>query len=185
MEGNSGIGEIIGRIENEARAKAGEIENSSAKKVNLIMQHFERLADDNAEKIRKQGEDEISLIKRQIISNAEIGAKDKIDKEKFIWVENAFEEARQTILNLNAQEKKDILERMCDIPDKENFVFCVDKKYINLLGNVDNVKEDNINDFGVIIKSKDGRVTIDNTITNRLNILKQNRRYDVAKILFG
>ncbi len=186
MKDNSGIEEIIRRIDNEAKAKVGEIEKSSEQKANLIMQHFERLAEENAEKIRKRGNDEISLIKRQIISNAEIDAKDKTDKEKFVWVENVFEEARQTILNLNDNDKKNILKRMCDIPNKENFVFYVDKKYINLLDkNNADVKELDINDFGVIIKSKDDRVTIDNTLTNRLNILKMNRRYDVAKILFG
>ncbi|PKP55973.1 MAG: hypothetical protein CVT89_07105 [Candidatus Altiarchaeales archaeon HGW-Altiarchaeales-2] len=184
MEG-SGVGKIIEEINKGTALKVSEIEAGSANKVNFIMKHFEQLAEENAEKIRKQGDDEISVIKRQIISNAEIEAKDKIDKEKFNWVENVFEETRQVILNLSAQEKKEILEKMCDISDKENFVFYVDKKYANLLGNAGNVKEADINDFGVIIKSKDERVTIDNTLTNRLAILKQHKRYDIAKILFG
>ncbi len=181
---NSGVGKIMEEINKETAQKVSEIEATSSNKVNFIMKHFEQLAEENAEKIRKERDDEILVLKRQMISNAEIEAKGKIDKEKFNWIENVFEETRQVILNLSAQEKKEILEKMCDVPDKENFVFYVDKKYATLVGNVENVKEADINDFGVIIKSKDGKITIDNTLTNCLNILKQHKRYEVAKILF-
>jgi len=185
---NSSVGsveKIIEEINKETAQKVSEIEATYSKKVNSIMKYFEQLAEENAEKIRKKGDDEILVIKRQMISNAEIEAKEKIDKEKFNWIEKVFEETRQVILNLSDQEKKEIIEKMCDVPDKENFVFYVDKKYANLAGNVNNVKEADINDFGVIIKSRDGKITMDNTLTNRLNILKQHKRYDVAKILFG
>ncbi|CEG13725.1 putative archaeal A1AO-type ATP synthase, subunit E [groundwater metagenome] len=182
---NGGVGKIIEEINKETAQKVSGIEATSSNKVNFILKHFEQLAEENAEKIRKQGDDEILVIKRQVISNAEIEAKGKIDKEKFNRIENVFEETRQVILNLSAQEKKEIIEKMCDVSDKENFVFYVDKKYANLVGNVNNVKEADINDFGVIIKSRDGKITTDNTLTNRLNILKQHKRYDVAKILFG
>lgn len=185
MKGKDGVEGIIEKINKEATAKVEEIRKNSAEKVDSIMKHNELVANENADKIRRQGDDEISLIKRQIISNAEIEAKDKIDKVKFNWIENVFEEARQTVLNLEDKEKKKILNRMCDIPDKEKFVFCVDKKYANLLRDMDNIKECEIKDFGVVIKSKDEKIKIDNTLTNHLNMLKQQKRYDIAKILFG
>ncbi|MDI6730126.1 MAG: V-type ATP synthase subunit E [Candidatus Altarchaeum sp.] len=181
---NSGVGKIIEEINKETAQKVNGIDATYSNKANFITKHFEQLAEENAKNIRKQGDDEILVIKRQMISNAEIEAKGKIDKEKFNWIENVFEETRQVILNLSAQEKKKILEKMCDVSDKENFMFYVDKKYANLVKNIKNVKEADINDFGVIIKSRDGKITMDNTLTNRLNILKQHKRYDVAKILF-
>jgi len=184
MEG-SGVGKIIEEINKRAAQNISEIEKESAKKTDLIMKHFEQLAAQDAEKIRQQEEAQILLAKKQIISNAEIEAKDKIDKEKFNWIENVFEETRQVILNLSDKEKKEILEKMCDIPDKKNFVFYVSQKYASLLSDVENVKVADINDFGVIIKSNDGKITMDNTLTNRLNLLKQHKRSEVAKILFG
>lgn len=179
------VEKIIEEINKETSQKVKDIEEAYTKKANSIMKQLVQIAEENAEEIRKKKEEEISAIKKQIISNAKIEAKSKIDEEKFNWIEKVFEETKKRILNLSDKEKKEIIEKMCDIPDKENFVFYIDKRYANLAENINNVKEADINDFGVIIKSRDGKTTIDNTLTNRLNILKQHKRYDVAKILFG
>ncbi len=179
------IEEIIKKINDEGNKEVERIKLENEKEIERLNEIFEKMADEEAEKIKKNAYEEISLIKKQIISNAQLEAKDRIDREKFTWVENVFKEARQTILNFDDKEKKKILERMCDIPEKENFVFYVDKKYAHMINNKDiDVKISDINDFGVIIKSKDGKITIDNTLTNWLNILKASKRSEVAKILF-
>ena len=141
---------------------------------------IERIANDRANKILSEGRDEISLIKKQIIANAKINAKDEIEKEKSFWIENVFEMARKKILTLSDTEKTALLASLSK--GGEGFNIYVDKKYSPLMKNIAHKTTDM--DFGIIMESKDGKIRIDNTLDNRMKMIRQQIIPEIAKILF-
>lgn len=176
-----GLEQILKKIKSESEAEKEKIRNEIESERKKILNDASEKAKIIASRILEKGRAEINLEKSKIIANAKISAKDKIDKVKAMWVENAFEEAKREILSLPDNKKSEILKKLCDIEDKENFDVYVDEKYKNL---INNAKVENIGDFGVILRSKDGIIKINNSLNEKIRSLKQNMSSKVAEILF-
>lgn len=175
------IQKIIEKIEEDTRLEKEKIEKEAREQINKIIEDANKRAESIVRRILEEGRSRIEIETRQIVANARISAKAKIDKEIAMWVENVFEEAKRKILSFSDEEKKKILESLCNIEDKENFDIFVDKKYKHLLKNA---YEEEIGDFGVILKSKDGKIKIDNTLSEIFKNLRQTISPEVYEILF-
>lgn len=174
------VSEIEKRISEDANIEIAGIYALAERKTKELNSTIERIANDRANKILSEGKDEISLMKKQIIANAKIKAKDEIEKEKSFWIENAFEMARTKITNLSDNEKAEILKSLSK--GSENFTVYVDKKYSPLMKGIQHKTAEM--EFGVVMESKDGTMRIDNTLSNRIKILKHQMVPEIAKILF-
>jgi len=178
-----GIEEIKKRINEDADKEIAAINLSAKEKIENLTSSIERIADERASKILNAGKDEISLMKKQIIADAKIKAKDEIEKEKSFWIENVFEVAKTKILNLPDDEKAKMLKSLSNADETdENFNIYVDKKYSHLIKDKPHKTTDM--DFGIIMESKDGRIRIDNTLTNKIKTVRQQIVPEIAKILF-
>lgn len=175
------ISEIEKRINEDANIEIARINALAERKIKELNDTIEKTANDRANKILSKGKDEISLMKKQIIADAKIKAKDEIEKEKNFWIENAFEMAKTKIINLSDNEKAEILKSLSK--GSENFTVYVDKKYSHLMKGIPHKTTEM--EFGVVMESKDGTMRIDNTLTNRMKILKRQILPEIAKILFG
>jgi len=181
-----GLKEIEEKIMAEAELEKKKIYEEAELEKKKIYEEAEKNANIMAARILEEGRNKILLEEKQIIAKAKISTKAKIDKEKAMWLEKVFEEAKREILNLPDKEKKKILENLCDVEGKENFDVFVDKKYKNLLKDA---QVEDINDFGVILRSKEDKnkerkIKIDNTLSARIKNLKQNMSSKIAEILF-
>ncbi len=124
------------------------------------------------------------LIKERIMSHAKMEARSLIDERKHEIIENVFSEAGKRILSSSDAEKKKILEKLVSDAKKgmENAKVLVDRKYSKLLQGAEVA---DINDFGVVLKSKDGKEMTVSTLSERIEQIKATKRHEVARVLFA
>ncbi|OYT54105.1 MAG: hypothetical protein B6U72_03735 [Candidatus Altiarchaeales archaeon ex4484_2] len=179
-----GLEELESRIMEDAEKQIQEITREAEGKIRNIRKEIERDADREAEKILKNGEQEANLTYRRIIADTVIKGKDRIEKRKNSIIDDAFERARKDILESSDREKRKFLESLIErdgdkVPEPQIWV---DRKYASL---IKEAKAGDIGDFGVVIQSRDGKIRIDNTLTNRINRLKTTLRPEMSSMLFG
>ncbi|RLI94233.1 MAG: hypothetical protein DRO90_02375 [Candidatus Altiarchaeales archaeon] len=177
------IEDIEKAIKEDTRKKIDEINREMNETIKIIHEEIENEIKKNVEKIKRDGEREAELTYKRIVADANIKSREMIEKEKNELVEKVFEEARNRILNASDREKTRILKILIEKGKEaiEDPVILVDKKYSSL---VKGCKKVNINDFGVILKSRDGFVTVDNTLNSIIERSKIKLKYKVASILF-
>lgn len=178
-----GLQELEAKIREDGEREIKGIKAETEKRVYTIKRDIQRTVDERVDKIRKAGEMEMEMVRRRIIADANIKARELIIVEKNGLVDRVFEKAGESILNLNDNEKKGILKNLTE-EGKKNIkdpLILVDGKYKNLL---EGAEASNLNDFGVIVMSKDKKLRIDNTLGSRLKQLKTTLKPRVASILF-
>lgn len=163
----------IKRINDEAKKEIDEIHEDIRKKVEAYVNE-----------IKKEKKREIELVQKRIITDANTNVKEMIELEKNKLLDKVFEETRNRILGLDDDQKRRILKNLIGEGKKgvKDPVILVDKKYKELLKDAES---SNLNDFGVIVMSKDKKLKIDNTLRNRLNRLKITLKPRVASVLFS
>jgi len=197
MSQDAEIKKIISKIKEDAEREAEKIREEARKKEEEILQKAEAEAKSKSDEILNQGKKEAELEKQRILANAKLQAKKiKLDvKEKII--EKSFslaEEKLKEVVSSEEYEKilKDLIREAISTIGREDLeVLCrkedekVVKKIIKDLSGVELAK-DNISTIGgVIVRSKDRQVQVDNTFEARLTRMRDNLRIEVAKILFG
>lgn len=197
MSQNAEIKKIISKIKEDAEREAEKIKKEARKKEEEILKKAEAEAKSKSDEILNQGKKEAELEKQRILANAKLQArKIKLDvKEKII--EKSFslaEEKLKEVISSEEYEKilKDLIREAISTIGREDIeVLCrkedekVVKKIIKDLSGVELAK-DNISTIGgVIVRSKDRQVQVDNTFEARLTRMRDDLRIEVAKILFG
>ncbi len=197
MSQDAEIKKIISKIKEDAEREAEKIKEEARKKGEEILKKAEAEAKSKSDEILNQGKKEAELEKQRILANAKLQAKKiKLDvKEKII--EKSFslaEEKLKEVVSSEEYEKilKDLIREAISTIGREDLeVLCrkedekVVKKIIKDLSGVELAK-DNISTIGgVIVRSKDRQVQVDNTFEARLTRMRDNLRIEVAKILFG
>jgi len=197
MSQDTEIKKIISKIKEDAEREAEKIKEKARKKEEEILKKAEAEAKSKSDEILNQGKKEAELEKQRILANAKLQAKKiKLDvKEKII--EKSFSLAEEKLKELVSSEEyekilKDLIREAISILGREDLeVLCrkedekIVKKIIKDLSGVELAK-DNISTIGgVIVRSKDRQVQVDNTFEARLTRMRDDLRIKVAKILFG
>jgi len=178
-----GVEEIEQRIADDAQREIEGIRAQSEKEVEDARRENEQAADVEHDKVLKSGRSEIELIKRRIIADASIKARQMVEQEKSDLVDSVFSYTRERIMEMDDSKKAQILKRLSTVSaDAKDMDIMVDKSCAKLIKGA--VTSD-IGDFGVVLVSKDGKTRIDNTLSNRLGHLEIVMRPDVVKALFG
>ena len=175
--------DIEKEIRKEGEQKIDEINRETNDIIKSIRDETENRIKKRVEKIKRDGEKEADLTYRRIIADANIRAKEMLENEKNELVERVFEEARKRILNASDKEKANILKKLIDNGKSsiKNPKILVDRKYSSLVkGGISS----DIGDFGVILQSEDGVVTVDNTLNSVIERLKVKLKPKIASILF-
>jgi len=197
MSQDTEIKKIISKIKEDAEREAEKIKEKARKKEEEILKKAEAEAKSKSDEILNQGKKEAELEKQRILANAKLQAKKiKLDvKEKII--EKSFSLAEEKLKELVSSEEyekilKDLIREAISTLGREDLeVLCrkedekIVKKIIKDLSGVELAK-DNISTIGgVIVRSKDRQVQVDNTFEARLTRMRDDLRIKVAKILFG
>ena len=179
-----GLEELQAKIREDGEDEIKKINAAAKKETDEIKKNIRRKADVQVNEILKEGKQEVELVRRRIIAEANVAVKEQMELERNQLLDKAFEEAKNRILELSDDQKKEILESLV-AEGREGIkdpVVLVDKKYKNL---INDAKSSDLNDFGVVVISGDETLRVDNTLNSRLHRLKVTLKPRVASALFS
>jgi vacuolar-type H+-ATPase subunit E/Vma4 len=179
-----GLQELETKIRKDSAEEINKLAAETKKEIEAIEDGINAKADNEVEKVRKEGEGEVLRVKKRIIADANTQVKELLSAEKNRVLEEVFDEAAKAVLALPNEEKKKILASLAKegrqvIKDPK---LLVDGKYKGML---EGAEASDLGDFGVVIASKDGSLRIDNTIGSRMKQLKATLKPKLAALLFA
>jgi len=197
-----GLSSIAKEILEDAEKEAENLLRRAELQAEKILEKAEKKAEKRYKAILKEGKDKIKIEEQQAFTLFEIEVKNKMLQAKEKLVEEAFEKVlkrlreyvltedyRKCLLGLIAEASRRInLEKLMIEFNERDRRRITEKDLLELsrkIG-VEFVKSEKTVDCigGVIVKSPDGKITVDNTFENRLKTLKESLRAKIAKILF-
>lgn len=179
-----GVKDIEEKIRESGKNEIEVIMKEAEAEANRIRKEFEKEAKKRGEEIIEQAESEAELAKRRILADSKLTLKEMTDGKRNEIIEKVLEGAKKKIMELGSNEKREILKKLAEEGKKhiEDPVVFVDKKYARLLGGA---KSMNINDFGVIVRSKKGKSEVNNTLSKKMEQMDEVLRHRIAEVLFG
>ena len=190
----------------DAKERAEKVLSEAEKKAKSIVEEARREAEKEAEAIISKKKTEAKAYARRILSEARLKAKLKVLNAKEQLVSEIFDEALKKLKELaQSPTYKDVLESLIRdaaitigggdleilLPSDTNVVLDLDRIAKEAEAETGNKTSLTISDEriksvgGVIVRSKDKLLTVDNTFESRLERLRERLRVSVANILFG
>lgn len=192
---------IIGKIEEDADKEAKGVLGEARGKAEEIIKEAQTKAREEEEEIIQKGRREAELVKQRIIADAKLRArKQKLDLKEAA-IEAAFSEAERELQKLPPTSKypfillRIIKEAVASIgTDIEILASKADRKLLNQnslktlsneLGVNVALAPQTIETYGgAVVRTKDGKIEVDNTFETRMSRMRDSLRSEVAKILF-
>jgi len=188
---------ILEKIREDSEKEVERIIGEAKKKSEEIIKKSEKDGKKRYEELIIQGKKNAELEKQRIIANARLQAKKLILETKESIIEKTFSLAEKKLRDIvSSDEYESILRKLIEeaissIPDKQLQILCDERdrellrKIIKEFPGVE-LSEENISTIGgIIVKSKDGRIQVDNTFETRIERMRNDLRVKVARILFG
>ncbi|MDH7517626.1 MAG: V-type ATP synthase subunit E [Candidatus Thermoplasmatota archaeon] len=181
---------IIQQIIKDSEKEIKQIQTEAKKQATTIINTAKKEAQLEAEKIISDGKKQIENTKKIMISKAHQETKRDIMNTKEKIIEDCFTKAQQKLLALKEDEYNRIVHRLISEGCKKIGGQCnviiskdADKKIaenmgLKVIGNIESTG-------GVILKSNDGKITLDNTFDGILKREKDKIRVKVGKLLFS
>lgn len=205
---SSGTDKIVSNIISGAQSKVDVINQDAESEANSIIESGNRKAEASKEKILIDGEKQSNMKYQRIISEAkmnsrraQLGAREEV-------IENAFKKAQEELEKLASSSSEDykkslrklIIEAATEIGGGDLIIQLKTddvekvKESLNDLEKEIESKSGNSTTFeigepiktigGVVIRTKNGDIEVNNTIEARMLRFKKDLRSEVAKILF-
>jgi V/A-type H+-transporting ATPase subunit E len=210
----AGVNNIIKAIEHSAENKVSEILSEAREKVDAKLNEARKKADENARSILSRGEQEARMESQRIHAEARIKARREIIISREDLVRKAFDMGREILIRIARDRRAEgidydvVLKNLInesvmssgsesvEVFLNRNDTALVSKDFLKSISQelgmelgekIDlRIAEDPLScSGGVIIRSIDGKVSIDNTFESRIDRFKELMRIRVAKELFG
>jgi V/A-type H+-transporting ATPase subunit E len=190
----NGVDKIIERIKKDAEAKVKKIMDNANNEAENVRKRNEKKTRKIVEKIKQTYENEAETVKNTILSGAKIESKRIQLQIREEVIKECFIRAEKKLANMDGKVYEKFLSRIIkegvDVVGENAVMKCAEKdiRVVKKIASSLNVSIDKnfLNTTrGVIIKSKDGKIRVDNTFDGILNRNKESFRKEVAKILFG
>jgi vacuolar-type H+-ATPase subunit E/Vma4 len=177
------LDKIEKKIKENAEKEIEAINKETDRKITEIDREISLDAEKAFVEARKGRAMEVQLAPRRVLSDAQLERKKRVNAKKTELVDAVFEEAKTRIMKMSKKDRAKIMKTLADNGSKniKDSVFYVDKQYLDLL---EGAKTEDIGDFGVIVKSKDGSTSVDNTLGSIMASFKTNHKPEIVKILF-
>ncbi|MHC1567732.1 MAG: V-type ATP synthase subunit E family protein [Candidatus Syntropharchaeia archaeon] len=202
-----GVEEIIKKIEEDMEIEKKNILEEAKKKAEKIIDQIKKEAEEKKKAVIEKGEKEAILEEQRIIADAKLRAKKlKWDVREEI-VRSVFDNARKRIMDVRkdgfgdknySEILKGLIKEAAMSTGGKDLVVLMNKddsSFISKKDIEDISKEINarisISDGldtgmgGVIVRTADGRIEVDNTFEKRFERFSDTLRADVIKTLFG
>jgi V/A-type H+-transporting ATPase subunit E len=205
---STGTDKIVSSIVSDAQIKAKTLTDEAEKKVSSILLQGEEKALIEKNKILSEAEKQANLKYQQVISEAKMNSRRMELEAREEVIEESFKKAEEKLKEIASSESLEYLESLKgiiteaaieigggelivllkkdDLPKIEDSIASIEKDVTDKIG-IKTILEigDNINTIGgVIVKTKNGEIEVNNTIETRLLRYKKTLRSEVAKILF-
>lgn len=182
--------EIINQIKKDSQTEIKQIQRETEKQIETIVNNAKQEAEVEAEKILADGKKQSENVKKILVSKASQDVKQDLLKAKEKIIEECFVKAHHELSVLTETKyKKIVTSLMKDGKQKLGgnctVLVCrdVDKKIAKELGlQISGTIE---TCGGIMLKSTDGRVTLDHTFDGILHREKDKLRIKVGKLLFS
>ena len=186
----------------DAEKKAKDIILKAKSQAERILKEGEGEAERRYRRIIKEAEERIKSEERMNTAMFEIESRNKILQVKEGLIEEVFKKALNRLREYTStKEYQECLLRLiseaCERIDSDKLIIQLNEKdhqmlterHLNDLSEKIGVKLLKSNEYvdcvgGVVVKSSDGKIVVNNTFENRLNALKDALRIKIAKILF-
>jgi len=205
---STGTDKIVSSIVSDAQIKAKALTDEAEKKSSSILLQGEEKALIEKNKILSEAEKQANLKYQQVISEAKMNSRRMELEAREEVIEESFKKAEEKLKEIASSESLEYLESLKgiiteaaieigggelivllkkdDLPKIEDSIASIEKDVTDKIG-IKTILEigDNINTIGgVIVKTKNGEIEVNNTIETRLLRYKKTLRSEVAKILF-
>ena len=205
---SSGTDKIVESIKSEAQEKADKIIQEAEAEVATINSDAEKTAEAEKNKILDNGKKQSDMKYQQIISEAKMNARRAELGAKKEVIEAAFAKATENLKVKASSDDKEyseslikmIKEAACELGGGDLIVQVKESDIANVEGQLKQLSSDiatktgvsttltmgeSINAIGgVILKTKNGDIEVNNTIESRLDRFKGLLRSEVANVLF-
>ena len=181
---------ILERIKKDSEEEISQIKKEAEKQAKIIINNAKKEAKHESEKILSSGKKQAENTKRILVSKASHDAKRETMNVTEKIIDECFTKAHHRLSTLNEKEYTKIvtklmengrkkLGRKCDIIISRS----IDKKIaesrgLPLIGKTETAG-------GIILKSTDGKITLDHTFDGILKRKKDEIRRKVGKLLFS
>lgn len=181
---------IIEQIKKDSEKQIEEILKATEKQANSIINAAKKEAEIESEKIHLDGKKKSENIKKILVSKVHQDMRREIMKAQENIIEECFTKAQHKLSTLNEEKYKKIVSKLIEEGCKKLGGQCtviasreIDKKIaenmeLKVMGTVEV-------SGGVILKSDDGKITLDNTFDGILKREKDRIRIKVGKLLFS
>jgi V/A-type H+-transporting ATPase subunit E len=189
-----GFVELLEAIEARGKVEREKILSRSEKTVRRSIEEAETKAEEIAQTILQQADPGLEVTKTRIQGESELRKKRSLAQAKNRVVQEAFDKARQALSELREREDyESILRKLSmEILKKDDVVVTVDERDVPLIKTIlasgrlnAEVKTGKACLGGLVVESKNGSVSIHNTIESRLEKLQESLVQEVNGILFG
>ena len=181
---------IINQIKKDSEKEIQKIQKETEKQTREILNQAKAQSEKEAEKILENGKTQSENIKKIMISKAQQEAKKEAMNTREKVIDECFTKAIHKLSTLKEQDYKRVLRHLIKngknkIPGKCQAIISrdIDKEVCKEL-NIPVVSSTE-SSGGVILKSDDGRVTLDITFKGILKRKKDKIRIKVGKLLFS
>lgn len=181
---------IISLIKKDAEKDVKKIHSDAEKQAEKIINDAKEEAIIESEKLLKKGKEQSENLKKILVSKANQEVKRDIMKVKEEIIEDCFNKAFEKMLNLDESSYRDLLASLINEGKSklgENCELIItrdsDRNIVEGLGIKVTDKIDASG--GVLIRSSDGKITLDNTYEGILKRKKDKIRVNVGKLLFS
>jgi V/A-type H+-transporting ATPase subunit E len=180
---------IIKQINKDAQKEVKQIINEAEKQYSQIINDSKKEALNKSELMISNGIKHSEVIKKILISKANQEAKREITKTKEIIIEECFKKADNKISEINDEKYKTIVTKLmkegrkklggkCKILISKNIDRKIAEKLdIEVTGKIKSTG-------GIVLKSIDGKIILDNTFNGILKREKDKIRIKVGRLLF-
>jgi vacuolar-type H+-ATPase subunit E/Vma4 len=181
---------ILEQIKKDSEKEINQILKEAEKQTASIIDIARKEAEVESEKILSRGKNQSENIKKILVSKASQDAKREAMKAREKIIEECFTKAYQKLSELSEKEYKKIVTNLTEKGLKKLSGACLaivskdeDKEIAKNLGL--KVAGDVDASGGIILKSGDGQITLDNTFDGILERKKDRIRIKVGKLLFS
>jgi vacuolar-type H+-ATPase subunit E/Vma4 len=181
---------IIKQIKKDSEEEIKQILNEAKKQTTNIINAAKKEAEQEAQRILVEGKNQSENLSKILVSKASQDAKKKIMQVREVIIEECFIKAHHSLSTLNKTQYKNLVTKLI-----KNGVKKLGKQCIILVSrDIDKVIAEEMGlkisgtvetSGGVVLKSADGKITLDHTFDGILKRKKNDIRIKVGTLLFS
>lgn len=182
-----GLEEIEASIRGQGRKQIADLKDKASEEMKQIKRQFDGETDKECKKTSLEFEKKSESLRKGILNEARTRASNLIAVEKSRLVEQVLREAEEKVRKMPEEAKRKMLSKMLEGLDiGEKCTLLVESQCAALIPKSAKfeVKRQELGDFGFVLSSRDGLITVDRRLDSLMQEISEKNRHEVSEILF-